>query len=215
VSQALPAPEDAHVATTSGGTTPSPVGVCWNAEPPLATWSHLFGGEGCRTCHLINGNRTDAVVLAALYSEVCTSFHAITEFRAKLLAFLPTSSAAAIFLLLGTNTAEEVDRYLLPIGILGFLVTIGLLIYETEGNRKCVALEGVGAALECALTPEGERIIGQFHSKFRGTFRGPHDPHMPWPLGRLPRFVGAGGAAGVIYVAVLMAWIALMFDGIL
>jgi hypothetical protein len=71
-----------------------------------------------------------------LYGEVCRSYHAVTDFRAKLLGLLPITSGAGIFVLLGTDIASGIDDYLIPIGLFGCLVTIGLTLYETEGKPK-------------------------------------------------------------------------------
>jgi len=80
--------------------------------------------------------------LKVVYQEVCSSFHAIADFRAKLLGFLPLASGAGIFLLLNRSLTDGTEQYLLPIGVFGFAVTLGLFFYELRGIQKCWAFTG-------------------------------------------------------------------------
>jgi hypothetical protein len=43
----------------------------------------------------------------AVYQELCNSYRAIDDFRAKLLAFLPFASAAGLFLLLKDEFPDQ------------------------------------------------------------------------------------------------------------
>ena len=72
--------------------------------------------------------------LRTAYQEVCSSYHGIAEFRAKLLGLLPLASAG-IFLLLDNALLDAANKdfakqYLGPIGLFGFVVTLGLFFYE-------------------------------------------------------------------------------------
>ena len=92
-----------------------------------------------------------------LYEEVCKSYHAVDNFRAKLLGFLPLTSGG-IFILLRTDIVSLNKEYILPIGVFGFLVTLGLFIYELQGVQRCSALIAVGKCLE----QPSNNVIGQF-----------------------------------------------------
>jgi hypothetical protein len=128
------------------------------------------------------------------YGEVCKSHNAITDFRAKLLALLPIASGSGIFLLL-TKRSEPIDTtYLYAIGSFGFLITLGLFIYELRGIQHCKHLEQLASRLEEQLHLHEAQFIGR-------------------PKGRLGGFVGAQGAAYIIYPTMLAAWICVVFVG--
>ena len=129
--------------------------------------------------------------LTAVYQQLCSSYRAIDDFRAKLLGFLPLASGAGIFLLLDdaiTDPAKSniVKEFLLPLGIFGFVVTLGLFSYEIYGIRKCGALIKAGKQLECLLSIKH----GQFNKRPR----------------EVAGFINEPFAAGIIYPAVLAAW---------
>ena len=144
-------------------------------------------------------------VSVAIYQEVCRSYHAVDDFRAKLLGFLPLASGGA-FLLLGDALLDSqkrlvVEKYLGGIGAFGFLVTLGLFIYELRGIQRCGTLIKLGKTLEDSLG-----IVGQF--KFR-----------PGDVGftLIPSFLGINLsvtlAARLIYSTVLAAWVFFGFGG--
>jgi hypothetical protein len=127
-----------------------------------------------------------------VYDQLCISYRAIDDFRAKLLGFLPLVSGSGAFLLLSdalTNPpkAHISEQFLRPIGLFGFVVTLGLFTYELYGIRKCHALIEAGRSLEVLLGIED----GQFRRRPRGVLYIINEPF----------------AAGVIYPAVLAAWI--------
>src|SRR5262249_22744826 len=71
------------------------------------------------------------------YQEICKSHQAITEFRSKLLGFLPLASGAGLAVLL-TKKSEPLDMtHLTALGIFGCLITFGLLLYELRGMQHC------------------------------------------------------------------------------
>ena len=128
------------------------------------------------------------------YGEVCKSHSAITEFRAKLLALLPIASGSGIFLLL-TKRSEPIDTtYLHLIGLFGFLITLGLFVYELRGIQHCKCLQQLASHLEEKL----HLREGQFIRR---------------PKARLGGFLGAEGAAYIIYPTMLIAWIVVAFVG--
>ncbi len=61
-----------------------------------------------------------ATALDRLYGEVCKAHAAITDFRGKLLALVPTLSGAAFALIIGTRKGFD-PRFLLPVGFLAWL----------------------------------------------------------------------------------------------
>src|SRR5215216_2596040 len=87
--------------------------------------------------------------LRIVYSEVCRSYHAIADFRAKLLALLPIASGAGGLLILGQK--EKLNEYLGPIGVFGAAVTLGLSVDELRGIQRCKALIKAGKALETKM----------------------------------------------------------------
>lgn len=74
--------------------------------------------------------------LRTAYQEVCRSYHAIADFRAKLLGLLPLASGTGIYLLAKGDT-----NYLVPLGIFGFVVTLGLFVYEIRVGSYTLSLE--------------------------------------------------------------------------
>ena len=121
------------------------------------------------------------------YEQLCISYRAIDDFRAKLLGFLPLATGAGIFLL-AKNLTGEAKGFLGPIGAFGFLTTLGLFAFEIYGIGKCGALIEAGKQIEASLDIGG---LGQF-------------PKRPQHVGRL--VINEPFAAGLIYPAVLAAW---------
>jgi hypothetical protein len=125
------------------------------------------------------------------YEELCISYRAIDDFRAKLLTLLPLATGGGIFFL-ANLLRDETRPLFFPIGIFGFVATLGLFSYEIYGIKKCHALLKTGAQLEDSLG-----IAGQFKNRPRAVLRVINEPF----------------AAGLIYPAVLAAWtfLALVF----
>jgi hypothetical protein len=126
-----------------------------------------------------------------IYQELCNSYRAIDDFRAKLLGFLPLATGTGIFLLL--DNAKGLDNanfkggsVLVAVGAFGFAVTLGLFFYELYGIKKCHALIKAGKKLEKRLSI----VNGQFRKRPRDVAGWINEPF----------------AAGVIYPAVLAAW---------
>jgi hypothetical protein len=136
------------------------------------------------------------------YQEVCRSYHAVDDFCAKLLGFLPLASGG-IFLFLGDSLLDAqkrlaIEKYLGSIGAFGFLVTLGLFVYEFQGIQRCGALIELGEKLEDSL-----EIIGQFKTR---------PPYVSFKL--FPFFfqidLNEPLAACIIYSTVLSAWVFLV-----
>ncbi len=128
----------------------------------------------------------DKEYLKSAYQETCNTYHSIDDFRAKLLGFLPLASGAGIFFLSKDTISNNVgDNVLAYAGLLGFIITLGLLIFELHGIQRCIRIISVGKHLE-----EKMKILGQFRL-------------MPKSF---LYFIDVPLAAGIIYPAVLAAW---------
>jgi hypothetical protein len=82
--------------------------------------------------------------------------------------------------------------YLGPIGLFGFVVTLGLFLYELSGHQKCHRLMALGVKIEGQL-----KIEGQFTHRFASIMRSRYQKLI----------IEKTLAACVIYSAVLAAWI--------
>jgi hypothetical protein len=123
--------------------------------------------------------------LKGSYEQLCQSYRAIDDFRAKLLGFLPLVTGGGLILLTGGADKVRMD-FFGPVGLLGIAVTTGLLAYELFGIKKCHALIKGGIALEEKLrvsdaqfTCRPNNVLGVINEPF---------------------------AAAAIYPAVLAAW---------
>lgn len=127
--------------------------------------------------------------LRLVYQEVCQSYLGIASFRAWLLGLLPLASGAGFFVLLGDlggNGGETLEMFLGPLGFFGFFITLGLFTNEIRGIQWCIRLIDTGKYLECLMG-----IPGQFFTR----------------PANVAGFIGTTFAAGIIYPAVLVAWL--------
>jgi hypothetical protein len=125
--------------------------------------------------------------LRSVYDKLCASYQGIETFRAQLLGLMPLATGSGIFLLYRDNNLTAEAKYFLgPIGLFGFAITLGLFAYEIYGIRKCGALISAGTQIESQLG-----IDGQFTSRPREVFGIVNEPF----------------ASGIIYPAVLAAWV--------
>lgn len=130
-----------------------------------------------------------------VYEQLCNSYRAIDDFRTKLLALLPLATGGGIFLLVGDQTrTKAIEAFLPAIGLFGALVTLGLFLFELHGIKKCTHLIEAGKKLEENLGIAKEE--GQFRERPLGIFG----------------FINEPFAAGIIYPAVLAAWVFLAKD---
>jgi hypothetical protein len=98
-------------------------------------------------------------ILRDVYKEVCNSYHAIDEFRAKLLGILPIASLAGI-LVVGKEPLILQTSGQRLIGFASFFAaafTLALFLFEIRGILRCHLLIERGAEIEKAL-----RVRGQF-----------------------------------------------------
>jgi len=126
--------------------------------------------------------------LRLAYQEVCKSYQAIVDFRAKLLGFLPLASGAGAYAVL---SKEPIPNWAWVAGVFGFAITLGLFLYELRGLQRAGALEEAGRELEQAL------------GLTSGQFREQPDPY-------LRGFVDPRGAAWLIYPTVEASWLYLI-----
>jgi hypothetical protein len=124
--------------------------------------------------------------LAAAYNAACDLYQRIDDFRAKLLGLLPLASGTGIFLLLEESFFKVPKNALLAIGLFGFAITLGLLLYELRGVQRCIRLINVAANLEKTMY-----VAGPFRLRVH-SFR---------------NLINEPVAAGIIYPSVLAAWI--------
>jgi hypothetical protein len=125
------------------------------------------------------------------YQEVCKSYQAIVDFRAKLLGFLPLASGAGAYAVL---SKEPSPAWQWVAGLFGFAITLGLFLYELRGLQRAAALERAGRELELQM------------SLSSGQFREQPEPY-------LRGFVDPRGAAWVIYPTVQASWLYLIAEG--
>jgi hypothetical protein len=135
--------------------------------------------------------------LRSAYGETCASYHAIDDFRMRLLGLLPVATGTGVFLLLNSNTdllgsggqaqqEQTLEGFLSVIGVIGFVFTLGLFAYELFGIKRCHYLIETGQRLEFQLG-----VRGQFRSR----------------PSRLLGIVNEPGASALIYPASMAAWL--------
>ena len=129
--------------------------------------------------------------IKVVYEQLCNSYRAIDDFRTKLLGFLPLATGGIFLLIAKPESLVSIKQYLMPIGIFGFAVALGLFFFELYGIKKCTFLIEAGKELEEQMG----QIKGQFTTR---------------PTGVLG-FINEPLAAGIIYPAVLAAWSFLTF----
>ena len=137
------------------------------------------------------GDSVDRLTQEKIYTEMCNSYRAIDDFRQKLLSILPLASGGILAFLIDpkflSGDGSAILKPLLPaIGVLGFLVTLGLFFYEIYGIRRCTYLIFVGAYIESKSDVQ--------HGQFRD--------RPPAVLG----FIAEPMASGIVYPAVMAAW---------
>lgn len=141
------------------------------------------------------GKRVD--ILLDAYREVCASYHAIDEFRAKLLGILPLASLAGILAVGKEGPFEKGSAIASLIGFASFFAaafTLALFLFEIRGILRCHHLIHRGKELEEKL-----QVLGQFaicsHQHER-------------TLGSLAeRLFNAKVAASAMYSLVFSAWL--------
>jgi hypothetical protein len=130
----------------------------------------------------------DKITTQDCYRQICESHRAIAGFRARLLGFLPFGTGATVFVVFKDVYGTDKERLLIPLGIFGFFVTLGLLTYELRGIQDCTMLRKRAMAIEKSSSIEVD------NSHFQ--------KWLPGTAG----VVDEVGAAWTIYLAVLAVW---------
>jgi hypothetical protein len=143
------------------------------------------------------GNMRDQLELLKLdYEQTLQTYRQLAEIRFKLLAFVPTISGAAIALLTKA-TMERWEKVVLA--GLGFLVTLGVILYDQRNTQFYNGAIGRAQHLEeelGLLAFEKDKNVGLFGSRMD------HTKHY---LFGLP--VGHDLGLALIYSPVLGAWV--------
>jgi hypothetical protein len=127
--------------------------------------------------------------LLALYAEVCNSWRMLTDVRFKLLGIIPTISVVVLISLLSRQEASQglTPMARLAISIFGFLITIGLYIYDRRNSELYNDLVSRGRRIEKELGMDTGQFLGR---------RNPSNP-----------FVNHGNAVNLIYGTALAGWL--------
>jgi hypothetical protein len=129
-----------------------------------------------------------------LYQEVCNNYRTIDDYRTKLLGFLPLVSGAGIYFLLnnsvtslsGNSQTTAFSQFLLPIGIVGAIITLGIYIYDLRAIQIKVSLVKTGRDIEDLLG-----INGQFKRR----------PHTRFGV------INDLGGSSLVYTALIAGWL--------
>lgn len=139
---------------------------------------------------------TNGENLRAAYGQLCASYLAIDDFRGKLLQLLPVGTGIFLaipeFLNGDAALAKLVRPLYAPLGYFGIAITIGLFALEMFGIRKCAYLIEAGKCMERSLG-----VVGQFQLRAPSLFG----------------YISEPFAAGVIYPAVIAAWVYMALQG--
>src|SRR5437763_2009149 len=130
----------------------------------------------------------------ALYQEVCNSYRALDDLRMRVLGFLPLVSGVGIFFLLNNSVIGTSSRgqstsfaqFLLPLGLIGAIVTVGLFFYDLRAMQLRRSLVTTGYEIEHSLG-----IAGQFTNRPSHRFG----------------FIGDTGGSTLIYTVVISGWV--------
>ena len=164
-----------------------------------------------------NDPKTRKEILSQQYEEICKSYHAIDDFRAKLLALLPIASGAGGALLLANK--DTTTKYLTPLGILGVIVTVGLAIYEFNQGTRCRILMRVAARIEKEL--HLNELTGQYRAILpdweKSLWKAFQEDFKIWNWDenkmRIALHLNLFWAGLVVYGAVIAGWIYVAFQG--
>jgi hypothetical protein len=147
--------------------------------------------------------RNESLVKA--YEEICKSYHAIDEFRTRLLGLLPFSSLVGVFLLdpagMISDTTIEPNQLFGYVALFAALLTLALFGYEIRGMRRTHTLIAEGFHLEQQLGIQH----GQFHICSEQKCPDDLDDNL------IIKFFDSKLIACFIYSTVLVAWLFISF----
>lgn len=111
--------------------------------PPSAITDHS------QYCDAQHGQMQDVITM--MYQQVCEHHRSISDFRGKLLAVVPIASGAFVALISARGEWAKNGALLIPAGVVGFLVTFGLYLFEAWQSDACRHLEHHASFLENKL----------------------------------------------------------------
>jgi hypothetical protein len=165
----------------------------------------------------LSSDQGRVTALEPLYAEVCRAHDSITDFRGKLLALVPSLSAVAFTVFIGTGKHFD-QRLLLPVGIFGVIVSLGLFFYELSGMLECHKLRRRGGELERAIRQSAGGVMqGHFlnlpekdgtKKDFKGLKKDLKDLHEYYSLISVPT------ASFLVYGSVILGWLVVTAFGI-
>jgi hypothetical protein len=141
--------------------------------------------------------------LIASYQEICKSYHAIDDFRMKLLGLLPFTSLAAILLVnkedaLLSSVSSAGNELLGFAAVFAAAFTLTLFVYEVRGILRCDGLIQRGKEIEGLLG-----IRGQFWQ-----CAAEHKPKEgPTRSSDMAKLFNTTIAACLVYSFVFSAWV--------
>jgi hypothetical protein len=103
------------------------------------------------------------------YEQAIGQFKLLADIRFKLLVFVPTISGATITLLTGQQ--QQNSGRTLVVGLLGFFVTLGIVIYQLHNTTFYDAAihraKGLEVLLNLPICTKGRNVGGLFTSALR------------------------------------------------
>ena len=157
-------------------------------------------------------DETRAAALNSLYAEVCKAHDAISEFRGKLLALVPTLSGGAFALIIGTRKGFD-QHLLLPVGLFGMFATLGLFCYELRGMLLCVELVNRGKKIEQAM----QQTASGTEEELKGHFLDRPEYHKlsaAWKLFKDNLPISVPTASFIVYGSAILGWMVVAAFGI-
>jgi ketosteroid isomerase-like protein len=145
---------------------------------------------------LMSGSDAAEQKLRLDYEQTLETYRQLSDIRFKLLAFVPTLSGIAVALL---SNARLLGYQKVALAGLGFLVTLGIVLYDQRNTQF------YNGAITRAQRLEDQLRLGRFDTdEHRGLFGSRRD-HRKRRLFALP--VGHDLGLALIYSSVLGAWV--------
>ncbi len=127
------------------------------------------------------------------YEEVCKSYLALREYRAKLLALVPLATAALIALGLPKQPMPgESHSIIVALGTYGVLVSLGLYGYEMGNMKKLESLIQLGRDIEVESGLTNGQFIGRWERTHAKTLKA--------------KIMNYSTAAIFVYGSTVLAW---------
>ncbi|MBN2133177.1 MAG: hypothetical protein JW741_26990 [Sedimentisphaerales bacterium] len=138
----------------------------------------------------------DISLLKMLYEQVCTTWRALLDIRFKLLGLIPFVTVAAVVVVSPRASSTDQLRGIqtLLVGVVGLLVTVGLMIYDKRNSELYNDLISRGRRIEAELKLTNGVFLGR-----------------PRPAVRLLRH---GSATMLVYVGAVIGWLYVIVAGI-